>query len=101
MNPSLQKNRNFYDIHGSSETIRKTTFFSFDTFSPPSHIKKIDHSFLEWFIGFVEGSPHTCIQGSPHTCIQGSPHTCIQGFFFGLRKKILSLVFKKEVFKYK
>ena len=55
MNPSLQKNPNCYDIHGSSETIRKTTFFSFDTFSPPSHIKKIDHSFLEWFIGFVEG----------------------------------------------
>ncbi len=42
--------------HGSSETIRKTTF-NFQTFNQhlPQHIKHIDPEFLEWFIGFAEG----------------------------------------------
>ena len=42
--------------HGSSETIRKTTFdFSLFLRNLPQHKKQIDQNFLEWFIGFSEG----------------------------------------------
>lgn len=42
---------------GSSETTREAPYFNFLEYNKvkPSHIKKIDTSFLEWFIGFVEG----------------------------------------------
>ncbi len=41
---------------GSSETIRKTTFNFYNyKQNKVSHKKHIDSSFLEWFIGFVEG----------------------------------------------
>ena len=42
---------------GSSETTREAPDFDFSEYSKvkPSHIKKIDTPFLEWFIGFVEG----------------------------------------------
>lgn len=41
---------------GSSETIRKATF-NFDAYldSKPSHLSKINITFLAWFIGFAEG----------------------------------------------
>ncbi len=44
-------------IRKSSETIRKTTYFNFNLFleNLSSHKKNISISFLEWFIGFVEG----------------------------------------------
>lgn len=40
----------------SSETIRKATF-NFDAYldSKPSHLSKINSTFLAWFIGFAEG----------------------------------------------
>nr|YP_009538400.1 putative LAGLIDADG homing endonuclease [Capsosiphon fulvescens]AWX64089.1 putative LAGLIDADG homing endonuclease [Capsosiphon fulvescens] len=41
----------------SSETIRGALSFNFSSYKKvvPSHIKQIDISFLQWFIGFVEG----------------------------------------------
>ena len=42
---------------GSSETLRKTTFNFYNfTQNLVSHKKKIDKSFLEWFVGFSEGN---------------------------------------------
>ena len=42
---------------GSSETIRKTTLdFSLYKQNSVQHKKKTDNSFLEWFVGFAEGS---------------------------------------------
>ena len=42
---------------GSSETTREAVYFNFDEYIKvkPSHIKKVEILFLEWFIGFVEG----------------------------------------------
>ncbi len=40
---------------GSSETTREAFNFSEYTKVKPHHIKNLDISFLEWFIGFVEG----------------------------------------------
>jgi len=44
-------------LDGSSETLRKVTFNfkKFNKFYLPEHKKKIDQSFLEWFVGFTEG----------------------------------------------
>jgi hypothetical protein len=44
-------------LNGSSETLRKVTFnfTKFNKFYLPEHKKKIDQSFLEWFVGFAEG----------------------------------------------
>ena len=44
-------------LDGSSETLRKVTFNfkEFNKFYLPEHKKKIDQSFLEWFVGFTEG----------------------------------------------
>lgn len=55
------KKRRLRFLRLSSETIRGITYlkkrksFDFRYFSPPSHIKHIPKSFLEWFIGFSEG----------------------------------------------
>lgn len=45
-------------IKGSSETTREALNFNFFEYAiiKPDHIKKIDISFLEWFIGFTEGN---------------------------------------------
>ncbi len=43
---------------GSSETIRKATYFNFEDFykyGHAKHVPRIEESFLEWFIGFFEG----------------------------------------------
>lgn len=51
---------------GSSETTREAPDFNFSLYNKakPSHIKKIDTQFLEWFIGFVEGDG-SFIVGTP------------------------------------
>lgn len=51
---------------GSSETTREAVYFNFDEYIKikPTHIKKIDTLFLEWFIGFVEGDG-SFIVGTP------------------------------------
>lgn len=42
---------------GSSETIREEFYFDFSKYieNKPEHIRNIDYSFLEWFVGFTEG----------------------------------------------
>jgi len=44
---------------GSSETTReapqKMQFSDYEKFGKPQHIKNLDYTFLEWFIGFTEG----------------------------------------------
>ena len=50
-----QEIRCFSNNASSSETTRETSF-DFKSFCLPQHVKNIDESFLEWFIGFVEGS---------------------------------------------
>jgi hypothetical protein len=47
---------------GSSETTREAPF-NFNNYNKysPSHIKKINPSFLEWFIGFAEGDGSFCV----------------------------------------
>jgi hypothetical protein len=52
MNNNFSKNKK-----GSSETIREAFNFNFSKYieNKPEHIKNIDQSFLEWFIGFTEG----------------------------------------------
>lgn len=59
----VNQQETFENNKGSSETIRKITFFNFDLFlnNTPVHIKKVDLFFLEWFIGFVEGEGSFCI----------------------------------------
>ena len=60
---------------GSPETIRKTTF-NFNEFkkAKPEHLKTVKSSFLEWFIGFVEGN----------------------GFFIVSNKKLFFILNQKE-----
>ena len=52
MNKYLLKNKK-----GSSETIREAFDFNFSKYikNKPEHIKNVNESFLEWFIGFTEG----------------------------------------------
>lgn len=52
MNKYLSKHKK-----GSSETIREAFNFNFSKYieSKPEHIKNVDQSFLEWFVGFTEG----------------------------------------------
>jgi len=44
-------------LDGSSETLRKVTFNfkKFNKFYLPEHKKKIDQSFLEWFVYLQKG----------------------------------------------
>ena len=52
MNNNLLKNQK-----GSSETTREAFYFDFSKYieNKPEHIKNIDQTFLEWFVGFTEG----------------------------------------------
>lgn len=48
------RHRGSVSPNGSSETTREAPFFQFQFYMCPEH-KKLDPSFLEWFIGFTEG----------------------------------------------
>ena len=59
INNIMRCNKNQPSNLGSSETIREAPqlieLSDYESFGKPDHIKKIDRSFLEWFIGFSEG----------------------------------------------
>jgi hypothetical protein len=48
---------------GSSEAIRKISFFKNYNGFQPSQIKDLDTNFLCWFIGFTEGDGSFCTNG--------------------------------------
>lgn len=70
---------------GSSETTREAFNFSEYNKIKPQHIKNLDVSFLEWFMGFVEGDGNFIIVNTS---------TCKKRLIFCINQKDSQLMFK-------